>query len=209
MRIPLSLTLIAILPALAQAGCYKGEGACAGSSPSASSSSSASPSAVSNTETVIGALGAAAAAFDASRTRTPSDSDEEATAREARLQHHQAVTAAKTAEHNANVKAVQDTINSAKNNLDASTSSAQDVQLDKCIRKSYSKGIDGKFSLENTCTHMLNIKYTFSKSKPLSGTYSTLRPGQVTLEAAATEETFKYVACDFPTVPQDMNGGCI
>jgi len=64
------------------------------------------------------------------------------------------------------------------------------------------------FYLKNTCGQPINIKYTFSESRQFSGTHTTLRPGERTFDKAKKSEGYKYSYCNFPEVPQSINGGC-
>lgn len=78
-----------------------------------------------------------------------------------------------------------------------------------CTEQDFSGADDGSYGLKNTCSYPINLKYTFSGSKPFSGTYTTLRPGEKTFERAKRDERFRYYECEFPGVPQTLNGGCV
>lgn len=68
---------------------------------------------------------------------------------------------------------------------------------------------DGSFTLKNDCPHAVNVKYTFSSSKPFSGTYTTLQPGARTAERAMPDEDYAFYECAWPAVPQTLKGGCV
>lgn len=65
------------------------------------------------------------------------------------------------------------------------------------------------FYLKNTCSHAINIKYTFSESRQIAGQYTTLRPNERTFDKAKNTEGHKYYYCKFPEIPQNLHGDCI
>ena len=65
------------------------------------------------------------------------------------------------------------------------------------------------FKLKNSCGYPINVLYTFSKSKPFSGGYITLRPNEETFETSDADETIDGWACKFPGVPQSLKGECM
>lgn len=75
-----------------------------------------------------------------------------------------------------------------------------------CVEKDYEGDY---FYLKNTCSHPINIKYTFSQSRQIAGNYTTLRPKQRTFDRAKKTEGHKSFYCDFPAVPQSIHGDCI
>lgn len=78
-----------------------------------------------------------------------------------------------------------------------------------CVSASASGPDDEAYVLQNTCSYAVNVKYTFSDSKPFSGTYTTLQANQSTFEQAKQTETARYYECAVPGVPQTLKGGCI
>ncbi len=68
---------------------------------------------------------------------------------------------------------------------------------------------DGSYVLKNTCSYVVNVKYTFSDSRPMSGTYSTLPPGHSTFDQARQSESAQFYECVFPAVPQTIRGKCV
>ncbi len=78
-----------------------------------------------------------------------------------------------------------------------------------CAAQEISGASGESYVLKNSCAYSINIKYVFDESRPFSGTYSTLRPGEKTLDTAKTSENARYYECRFPGVPQTMSGGCV
>lgn len=76
-----------------------------------------------------------------------------------------------------------------------------------CIKKEPIN--DEKFKLINKCNQPVNLKYTFSKSNPFSGTYSTIESGKLTFNEATADEDITFYACFFPSVPQTLKGKCL
>ncbi len=81
------------------------------------------------------------------------------------------------------------------------------AHLSNCIAMRNENGT-GKIKLMNSCNYPVNVKYTFSKSKPMSGTYTTLQPGSTTLESANQPEEIVFNVCRFPSTPISQHGGC-
>lgn len=107
-------------------------------------------------------------------------------------------------------KNIKEATNSADTNpWDNQSKKELDVILGECIQQNFSMHSNNKFSLKNICDYPINVKYTFSSSKPLSGTYTTLPPGQSTFETGHKGEVIKYRMCPLPKVPQSLNGACI
>lgn len=107
-------------------------------------------------------------------------------------------------------KNIEKAANSAETNPWGNESKKElDVILGKCIQQNFSMHSNNKFSLKNICNYAINVKYTFSSSKPFSGTYTTLPPGQSTFETGRKGEAIKYYMCPLPKVPQSLNGACI
>lgn len=84
-----------------------------------------------------------------------------------------------------------------------------DVNLGYCVEQNFSRQSNGKFALRNICNFAINLKYTFSISKTFSGTYTTLRPNEMTFETGKENEKIKFMMCPVPKVPQTLDGGCI
>lgn len=84
-----------------------------------------------------------------------------------------------------------------------------DVNLGYCVEQNFSRQSNGKFALRNSCNFAINLKYTFSISKTFSGTYTTLRPNEMTFETGKENEKIKFMMCQVPKVPQTLDGGCI
>lgn len=84
-----------------------------------------------------------------------------------------------------------------------------DVNLGYCVEQNFSRQSNGKFALRNSCNFAINLKYTFSISKTFSGTYTTLRPNEMTFETGKENEKIKFMMCPVPKVPQTLDGGCI
>ncbi len=91
----------------------------------------------------------------------------------------------------------------------SSTHQTQNKKLAECVQQNFSNYRDGKFALANTCNHLINIKYMFSVSAPFSGTYTTLKPKEHTLQRGNEDERVIFSYCPFPKVPQTLQGGCI
>ena len=107
-------------------------------------------------------------------------------------------------------KNIKKATNSADTNpWDNQSKKELDVILGECIQQNFSMHSNNKFSLKNICDYPINVKYTFSSSKPLSGTYTTLQPSQSTFETGHKGEVIKYRMCPLPKVPQSLNGACI
>lgn len=81
--------------------------------------------------------------------------------------------------------------------------------LDNCLEQYYPDNSKDVFVIRNACNNIINIKYTYSKSKPFSGTYTTLRPREQTFETGKGEEKIKFNYCIFPQVPQTLEDGCV
>ena len=91
----------------------------------------------------------------------------------------------------------------------AGNTKRSNISLGKCVEQYYPDNSKDIFVLRNTCNNMINIKYTFSESKPFSGTYTTLRPREKTFETGKGKEKIKFNYCTFPKVPQTLEKGCI
>lgn len=98
---------------------------------------------------------------------------------------------------------------SGKTNKDQVQPKKQDTFLGNCVEQNFSSQSNGKFALKNTCRFPINLKYTFSSSKPLHGTYITLQPNQLTFETGNANEKIIFYMCPVPKTPQTLNGGCI
>lgn len=85
------------------------------------------------------------------------------------------------------------------------TSTAEDAR--SCVVKKDSF-TNPTYNLQNICKDAINLKYTFTRSKPFAGTYVTLQPNQETFETANKDEKYKFMACIFPEVPSAINGKC-
>ena len=77
-----------------------------------------------------------------------------------------------------------------------------------CIQKSFNNNND-KFSFINKCGKSVNLKYTFSQSKPFSDVYTTLRAGEKTFDEANNEEQYDFYSCYAPRIPQTIHGDCV
>jgi len=84
-----------------------------------------------------------------------------------------------------------------------------DIYLGTCVEQNFSMRSDGQFTLRNTCNYPINLKYIFSSSKPFSGTYTTLKPTEMTFETGKQGENVKFYMCPVPQTPQSLDGGCI
>lgn len=184
------------------------------SSQKSSSSNSSSPSRTERTQQAIGALQSAIGVW------ADNAEQKEEAERERR--------AAKQAEQDAESRAIdakyeQFRTNFSKNvaqfendkslnpwgNTSGEKKEKEKLNSDGCIQQQFPTSSKEKYSLKNTCDYPVNIKYIFSSSKPFSGTYTTLRPNQETVETARKDETFRYFVCTAPEVPQSLDGGCI
>lgn len=76
-----------------------------------------------------------------------------------------------------------------------------------CIDKDYANSSKG-FKLKNICKVAVNLKFTFSKSKPFSDVYTTLQPNESTFSDASEEEQYVFYSCFSPNIPQTINGAC-
>ncbi|MFD1559594.1 hypothetical protein ACFSHT_28800 [Paraburkholderia silviterrae] len=94
--------------------------------------------------------------------------------------------------------------------FDACSATAQSSSPDanKCIQIANFDG-ESDFRIKNICNYPINITYSFSKSKPFAGGYSTLRPNEKTFESCGSDETIDGWACKAPGVPQTLHGGCL
>ena len=89
--------------------------------------------------------------------------------------------------------------------LPDTTSTHEDAR--SCVVKKDSS-TNPTYTLQNICKDAINLKYTFTRSKPFAGTYVTLQPNQETFETANKDEKYKFMACIFPEVPSAINGKC-
>lgn len=84
---------------------------------------------------------------------------------------------------------------------------ALSAQVSACVVQE--RTTDGGFTLKNNCSYTVNILYKFSQSKPMTGGYVTLQPGENTFNVAKSGESYEMKYCKFPGVPQSLTGGCI
>ena len=90
--------------------------------------------------------------------------------------------------------------------LPESTSITGDDARSCAVKKDSSS--NPTYTLQNICKDAINLKYTFTRSKPFAGTYVTLQPNQETFETANQDEKYKYLACFFPKAPSAIGGRC-
>ena len=75
-----------------------------------------------------------------------------------------------------------------------------------CIEKEFIN--DGKFKLANKCNQSVNLKFTYSRSKPFAGVYSTIENNKSTFDEGYEDEDVAFYACFAPSAPQSLNGKC-
>jgi len=186
----------------APAGCY---------SSSSGSSSNRSSNSQANTQAAIGAVQAIAGVWETQRNERIKRQEQENAAWEAKKAQERAEfnRAVSIAENDATTNPWANSNSDKKEKKQDKKTKPSDIYLGNCVEQNFSMRSDGQFALKNICNYAINVKYIFSASKPFSGTYTTLRPNEVTFATGKQGESVKYYMCPVPQTPQTLDGGCI